>query len=227
MAWCGAAVERQLQRAFGALGALVASRPLLVSLSCLGVLAALGAGGFGGGVSTETDVFELWVEQGTRLMNEMDFYEEEWSGSRVQSLIATCNDEAGEPCALLSVEALGELANLTDWLLRLEYTPPTLKSGKTYPPFTFESICYKVGTAEEDNATEQTRALHQTKRTDAGVVSQERGWNCGRRRWAPQRAAAPACRQATRSAPSSAASAPSPPPQKKTQSLRPLPQLVS
>lgn len=45
---------------------------------------------------------------------------------------------------MLSKEALVEMRDLTDWLLRLEYTPEPTSSGEQYPTFTLENICYKI-----------------------------------------------------------------------------------
>ena len=86
----GGGVERTLQRNFGSLGKYVARNGALLVSATIALLLAIGALGFGIGFITETDVFELWVEQGTRLEAEMDFYEDEWSGLRAQSIIATC-----------------------------------------------------------------------------------------------------------------------------------------
>ena len=64
-------IEAGLQRAFSGLARTTAARPLLLSLSTMVVLVALGFGVFN--VEVETDVLKLWVDDSTSLVNVRSF----------------------------------------------------------------------------------------------------------------------------------------------------------
>lgn len=59
--------ELGLQRSFVSLARVSAARPLLISLSTLLVLVALGFGVFN--IEVETDVLKLWVDDSTSLID--------------------------------------------------------------------------------------------------------------------------------------------------------------
>ena len=86
-------------------------------------------------IEIETDVMKLWVDDSTDLIDQLDFYEDNYATSRVQSFILT--SKPGK--SLLTREAFDELYELQRWLKTVEYQHPGFVR-----PITLENMCYKI-----------------------------------------------------------------------------------
>ena len=128
-----ARVELGLQRTFASLARTTAVRPLTTSLSTLFVLSALGFGVYN--VKVETDVLKLWVDDSTSLIDNLEFYEDNYATSRTDSFLLTA--KPGK--SLLTRQAFDELRDLQSWIKTVEYRHPGFAR-----PIRLENICYKV-----------------------------------------------------------------------------------
>eukprot|EP00854_Cymbomonas_tetramitiformis_P015220 gene15220-18003_t len=83
-------------------------------------------------MSTEDDVLKLWVNDETRVIDELEFWEDNFIARRYESLI--CRAKTGK--TLLSKAAWEEMVRLQEWLNDVQYTD----DDGTYA---FNNFCYK------------------------------------------------------------------------------------
>ena len=93
-------------------------------------------------IEIETDVLKLWVDDSTDLIDQLDFYEDNYATSRVQSFILT--PKPGK--SLLTPEAFDELYELQRWLKTMEYRHPGFDR-----PITLDNLCYKIVDGEANS----------------------------------------------------------------------------
>ncbi|XRB04551.1 Niemann-Pick C1 protein [Pycnococcus provasolii] len=132
-----AAIEGALQKSYAGFGRAVPGRFAIVTLAVAAVLLAVAGVGYVA-VEKETDVFELWVDDTSRLKSELDFYDDNFGGSRTQSLIVTPKTK---DVNLLTPEALDEVKEITRWFRDLQYKANVNGKEET---ITHADICSKA-----------------------------------------------------------------------------------
>ena len=116
-------MEGRLQRGFHVLGRALGRRwAVAVPFLVLVVYVGLGATGLSDPLqrATETDIWRLWVHRGTRVVEEMDFAENDnkFPKSRLSSFLIETKDADG---TIFDEKVLEEIEDLHAWLRDFEY----------------------------------------------------------------------------------------------------------